>query len=84
MIKDLYCPFFALVVVVVTELATDGVLSELLYSDDVVLMSEIIVKLRNKFIKWKKGFESKSLKVNFEKTNVMVSVGINMIATRLR
>ena len=50
-----------------------GVLSELLYADDLVLMSEIIDGLRNKFLKWKEAFVSKSLKVNLGKTKVMVS-----------
>ena len=45
---------------------------ELLYADDIVLMSKAIDRLRNKFIKWKESFESKSLKVNFEKSKVMV------------
>ena len=42
-------------------------LSELQYADDVVLMSETIDGLRNKFIKWKEVFESKGLEVNLEK-----------------
>ena len=47
-------PFlFALVVDVATEFAREGALSELLYADDLVLMSETIEGLRNKFIKWK-------------------------------
>ena len=45
--KDLCCHVFA-VVVDVTELARDGVLSELLYADVLVLMSETIVTLRNR------------------------------------
>ena len=41
--KDLSCHLFLAVVVdVVTELTSEGVLSELLYADDLVLMSEII------------------------------------------
>ena len=51
----------------------EGALSELLYVDDLVLMSETIEGLRNKFFKWKETFESKGLKVNLGKTNVMVS-----------
>ena len=48
-------------------------LNELLYADDIVLMSETIKGLRNKFIKWKEAFENKCLKVNLEKTKIMVS-----------
>ena len=43
--------FFVVVVDVVTELARECVLSELLFADDLVLMSETIEGLRNKFIK---------------------------------
>ena len=39
-------------------------------------MSETIDGLRNKFLKWKEAFESKGLKINLDKTKVMVSGGI--------
>ena len=58
-------PFlFAVVVDVVTEFASEGALSELLYADDLVLISETIEGLRNKFLEWKEALESKGLKVN--------------------
>ena len=38
-----------------------------------ILMSESIEKTEEKFLKWKKAFESKELKMNLKKTNVMVS-----------
>ena len=58
-------PFpFAMVVNVVAEFASDGALSELLYADDLVLMSETMEELRNKLLNWKEAFESKGLKVN--------------------
>ena len=41
-----------------------------------VLMRETIEGLRNKFLKWKEAFESKGLKVNLEKTKVMVCYDI--------
>ena len=63
-----------LVVDVVTEFAREGVLSELLYADDLALMSETIERLRNKSIKLEETLESKSLKVNLGKTKVMVVV----------
>ena len=44
----------------------------------IVLMSETIDGLRDKFMKWKRTFESKGLKVNHGKTNVMVSSGISL------
>ena len=58
----------------------EGALSELLYADDLVLMSETIEGLRNTLIKWKEVFESMSLKANLGKTKVMVSGGITTIA----
>ena len=70
-------PFtFALVVVLVTEFTREDVLSELLYVDDVVLMSEMIEGLRDMFLQLKDAFESKGLKVNLGKKKVMVSSGI--------
>ena len=56
-------PFlFSVGIDVVSELAK-GVLSELLYADDLVMASKTIDGLRNMSIKWK-TFESKSSKVN--------------------
>ena len=68
--------FFALVVGVVTEFAREGALSELLYVDDLILMSEATDGLRNKFMKWNEAFESKGLKDNLGKSKVMVIGGI--------
>ena len=68
--------FFAVMVDVVTQFARECMLSELLYADDFLLMSEAIYGLRNKFLKWKEAFESKGLKVYLGKTKVMVSGGI--------
>ena len=70
-------PFpFAFVVDAVTEIATEFALSELLYADDLVLMSETIKGLYYKFVKWKEAFESKGLKGNCGKTKVVFSGGI--------
>ena len=49
--RSVLSPFFPLVVDVVTELVREGVLCELLYADDFVLMSETIEGLWNKFRK---------------------------------
>ena len=64
---------FAVVVDVVTESAREGLMSEMLYADDLVLISETMEGLREKFRKWKEAFESKGLKVNLGKTKMMVS-----------
>ena len=68
--------FLFAVVADVTEFAREGALSEILYHNDLVLMSETIKGLRNRFLKLKETFESKGLKVNPWKTKVMVSGGI--------
>ena len=48
---------------VVNELVREGVLSDLLYTADFVMMSETIEGLWIKFSKWKESFESMDLKV---------------------
>ena len=51
--KDLsYYLFFAMVVNVVTEFAREDVLSELLYADDLLLVSVTIQESWNKFLEW--------------------------------
>ena len=65
-----------MVVDVVTEFAREGVLNELLYVDDFVLMRETIEGLMDKFLTLKEAFEIKGLKVNVGKAEVMVSNGI--------
>ena len=68
-IKDLYYHhlIFAIVVHVVTEHARKGLLNEILYADDLVLMSESMGDLRERFQKWRNALEGKGLKVNVEK-----------------
>ena len=57
--RSVLSPFhFAVVVDVVTEFAREGVLGELLYADDLVLMSKTMEGLRNKFLRWKETIES--------------------------
>ena len=62
---------FAIVVDVVTESVRNGLMSEMLYADDLVLMSETMEGLRKKLWKLKEAFESKRLKVNLGKTKVV-------------
>ena len=65
-------PFlFTMAIYVVPEFAREGVLSELQYADDLVLINEKIEGLWDKLLKWKEAFESKGLKVNLEKTKVI-------------
>ena len=60
----------AIVVDFITENAKRGVVNELLYADDLVIMSE---DLKERFWNWKDALESKGLKVNTRKAKVMVS-----------
>ena len=64
---------FTIVVDVITENATRGVVNELLYADDLVIMSEDMEDLKERFWNWKDVLESKGLKVNARKTKLMVS-----------
>ena len=64
---------FAIVVGVITENARRDVVNELLYADDLVLMSEMMEDLKERFWNWKNALKSKGLKVNTRKTKVMIS-----------
>ena len=64
---------FAIVVDLSMESARNGLMSEMLYEDDLVLTSETMEGLREKFWKWKAALESKGLKVNLRKSKVVVS-----------
>ena len=50
---------FAVVDDVVTEDEIKGLINEILYEDDLVLTSETVPILQDKFQKWKEAFESK-------------------------
>ena len=64
---------FTIVVDVITENARRGVVNELLYADDLVLMSETMEDLKERFWNWKDAWESRGSKVNTRKTKVKVS-----------
>ena len=64
---------FARVVDVVTENARRGVVNELLYADDLVIMSEDMEDLKERIWNWKNALESKGLKADTRKTKVMLS-----------
>ena len=64
---------FAIVVDVITENARRGVVNELLYADDLVLMSVTMEDLKERFWNWKDALESKGLKVNTRKAKMMIS-----------
>ena len=50
---------FATVVDVIAEKVIRGVVNELLYADDLFLMSENMKDLKEKFLNWKNALESK-------------------------
>ena len=64
---------FAIVVDVITENARRGLVNKLLCADDLVLISETMKDLMERFWNWKDALESKGLKGNTRKTKVMVS-----------
>ena len=64
---------FAVQVDVVTEHAREGLLNEILYADGLVLMSESLEDLRERFQRCRSALEGKGLKVNVGKTKMMVS-----------
>jgi hypothetical protein len=51
----------------------EGLLFEILYADDLVLMADSMEELQLKFDRWKSVIQRKGLKVNMGKTKVMVS-----------
>ena len=67
-------PFlFAIVMDVVCGDVMEGLLFEILYADDLVLMAESMEELQLKFDRWRGVIEKKGMKVNMGKTKVMVS-----------
>ena len=52
----------------------EGIVVEILYADDIVLIAEIMAELHEKFYGWKSAHESKGQKVKLMKTKVMVSL----------
>ena len=64
---------FAIVVDAVTHRVMDGSTNEILYAVDLVLVGETMKDLRDKFWRWKEAFEGKVMRVNLNKTKMMVS-----------
>ena len=48
-------------------------MNEILYADDLELISESLEDLRERFQRWRRAFEGKGLKVNVGKTKMMLS-----------
>ena len=65
-----------LVIIVLEALSREfrtGLPWELLYADDLVLMADSIEELEILFERWKSGMEQKGIRVNSEKTKVVIS-----------
>ena len=72
-IRDLLSPLLlAIVVDVVKESAREGLMKKILYADDLVHMIETMEGMKKRLLKWKSALESKGVKVNLEKTKVIV------------
>ena len=63
---------FAMVVEEVTENARKGWMKQILEADDQILTEETMEELRENFEKWREAFESTGMRVNLEKTKLMV------------
>ena len=73
-------PLFAAVMDVVTSEARSGLLSELLYADDLVIMAPTMEQIGRRVPDWRASLLGKGLKVNAGKSKVMVgSCGGKMI-----
>ena len=65
-----------LFIIVLEALSRDsrkGMPWELLYADDLAIISESLEELEERYVNWKNALESKGLRVNIGKTKVMVS-----------
>ena len=66
---------FAVIVYIITENLKRGVVNQLLYADDLVIMSETMKDLKERFWNWKNALKSKGLKVNTRKKSDGKRVG---------
>ena len=74
-VKNLCCChcFLHLQQIVIMENAMQQLMNEILYVDDLDLMSKRLENLRKKFLKWKEAFESRALQATLKKTKVVVN-----------
>ena len=64
---------FNLVIEEATKHCRRGVPWDMLYADDVVLTAKSRAEVEEQFERWKSAMESKGLKVNIEKTKILVT-----------
>ena len=63
---------FGIVMEAISRGSREGLLWELLYADELILRAETIEELKERLNNWKRLLQSKGLKVNVNKTKVMV------------
>ena len=56
------------------ENAREGLMKEILYEDDLIMMIKTMEGLKERFLTWNSALESKGLIVNLKKMKVMVCV----------
>ena len=67
-------PFLFIVALdVISEEFRCGLPCELLFADDLAVVTDTEEEMQRRWLDWQIGMESKGLKVNIEKTEVMVS-----------
>ena len=71
---------FVAVMDVLGEGVRRGLLFELLYADDLVIMAESLQELERRYIEWKNSLESKYLRVNVGKMKIMIGVGVTPVS----
>ena len=64
---------FAVVMDEVTKEVRDGIVKEILYADDLVLLGDGWQEVEERYARWKKALEEKGLKVNVGKTKAFVA-----------
>src|SRR6266853_4742151 len=64
---------FVLVMDVVSEAVKDGLVWELLFADDLVIMATSVEELQRKVVAWQRSLESHGLKMSGKKTEVLAS-----------
>ena len=59
---------FALVMDEVTKDIREGVVKEMLYADDIVLVGDNWKEVESRYTRWKKALQEKGMKINVNKT----------------
>jgi len=70
---------FITVMDVLSKDVREGLLYELLYADDLVLMADSMEELQRKYKKWKDALECRGLRINVGKTKIMIGDGVKHV-----